>query len=198
MRRNSSEVTLANILRFASDDTLAANGLRRRDVDETTAPAENSSPVPTRKPTRRGKKPRRENEDAGDSKRRIDYEDQEMIEFRQMTEGLAAVNPDASRWFHVPNGGFRDVKVTEKGTYSPTGVKLKAMGARKGILDVFFLSPRGPYIGFVADMKWGNNKLSAEQSDWMEWFGAQGFLCEVAYSAGEMFDKFRSYLEMEK
>ena len=164
----------------------------------TTAPVENVEPGPTRKPTRRAKRPQRENDDTETKVKHDDYEDQEMIKFRKMTDELAAINPDARRWFHVPNGGFRDVKVTERGTYSPTGVKLKAMGARKGILDVFFLSPRGQYAGFVADMKWGDNRLSAEQSDWMEWFGAQGFMCVVAYSAGEMFDKFRSYLEMER
>lgn len=164
----------------------------------TTSPAENVEPVPTRRPTRRKKVRSDDDGDAETKVKRSDYEDQEMIKFRKMTDELAAINPEARRWFHVPNGGFRDVKVTERGTYSPTGVKLKAMGARKGILDVFFLSPRGQYIGFVADMKWGDNRLSAEQADWMEWFGAQGFLCEVAYSAGEMFDKFRSYLEMER
>lgn len=196
MRRTSNDVTLADILRFASDDTLAANGFCRRDVDKTTAPVENVEPVPTSKPTRRKKVRSDDDGDAETKAKRSDYEDQEMIKFRKMTDELATINPEASRWFHVPNGGFRDVKVTSKGVYSPTGVKLKAMGARKGILDVFFLSPRGQYIGFVADMKWGNNRLTAEQSDWMEWFGAQGFMCEVAYSAGEMFDKFRGYLEM--
>jgi hypothetical protein len=133
MRRTSSGVTLADILRFASDDTLAVNGLHRRDVDKTTAPVENVEPVPTSKPTRRAKKPRREDDDIETKVKHDDYEDQEMIKFRKMTDELAAINPEASRWFHVPNGGFRDIKVTERGTYSPTGVKLKAMGARKGI-----------------------------------------------------------------
>lgn len=166
-QRQSGYSSLAQLIATLDDETLKLNGWQKKEVKPTSS-VEFEDTV---------KEPRRNN----------DYEDQELIKFNEMTKILAVEMPDADKWFHPPNGGARDAIV---------GAKLKRMGVRKGIPDVLFLQPRGEYTFFVGDMKWGKNRLTAEQKAWFEMFSQSGAFCTVAYSAGEMYDQFVAYLRM--
>lgn len=150
---------LAELINNVGADTLVSSGFKPKQAE---------------KPARAKKK---------------ENEDNEMVKFRKLTDQLAIVNPDASRWFHVPNGGQRNAII---------GGKLKAMGTRKGVPDVLFLSPRSGYSFFVGEMKYGKNRTTDEQADWIAWFEAQGAYCCVCYSADEMFDLFSQYLDLAK
>jgi hypothetical protein len=52
-------------------------------------------------------------------------------------------------WWHTPNGELRDHKTRRRRSdgklirYSPTGQKLKAMGAKRGVPDLTFIMPNG-------------------------------------------------------
>ena len=176
MRRRNDEVTLAEILRFASNDTLAANGLRRRDVDTNTAPAENSSPVPTRKPTRSGKKPRRESEH------------KEQVLLFQLLKANSGEYPDLAKAFAIPNGGQRHLFVA---------AKLKAEGVKAGSPDICLPVARCGFHGFWGEMKVGKNDLTEHQQQRFNQLSEDGYLCVVQWSAEAMLQSMIAYVKGE-
>jgi len=48
------------------------------------------------------------------------------------------------------------------------GKWLKDEGKKSGVWDIFLPAPRGPYSGMYVEMKYGKNKLSAEQEKFRE------------------------------
>jgi len=90
------------------------------------------------------------------------------------------------KWLHaIPNGGARN---------AVTGARMKAEGVRKGIWDVHFPCPRGPYNGLWIEFKYGKNKLSPDQEAFGEFVRAQGYQTGVAYSAEEGIRILEEYL----
>jgi hypothetical protein len=80
--------------------------------------------------------------------------------------------PELDLLFAVPNGGHR---------HKATAAKMKAEGVKKGVPDVFLPVARDPFIGLWIEMKFGYNKPTKEQAEWMEALRAQGYRCEVCY-----------------
>ena len=81
-------------------------------------------------------------------------------------------------WFHVANEG-----VFNKQNFRPVyGAKLKKMGKAKGIFDYIFLWEDGCAM---IELKYGKNKLSAEQKVIMEWADDAGIKSAVAYSCDD-------------
>lgn len=72
--------------------------------------------------------------------------------------------------YHTPNGGNRDIK---------TAAKLKAMGTKRGVWDVYMPLP---LPGLWVEMKVGNNKLTVEQAAWRKTLSAYGHQFYVAYN----------------
>jgi hypothetical protein len=117
------------------------------------------------------------------------------------TEQVALVNwaranegkyPELRNLFAIPNGGHRHLSVAKK---------LKAEGVRKGVLDIFLAHPvkniqiifKG-YSGLFIEMKFGKNKLTKEQKEWIERLTQAGYKCSVCYSFEEARDKILNYL----
>lgn len=73
---------------------------------------------------------------------------------------------------HVPNGGKR-----------PRGAagRLKAMGVKKGVLDVILPLPYNGWAGLAIELKVGSNKPTEEQEDWLAVFAAAGYYTAVCY-----------------
>jgi hypothetical protein len=77
--------------------------------------------------------------------------------------------PPELPWVHVPMGENRGDKITRTGkdgrayTYSPSGAKLKRMGARPGWADLTFILPNGQ-AAFI-ELKSHDGVLSDEQAD---------------------------------
>ena len=69
---------------------------------------------------------------------------------------------------HVPNGEKRD---------AATASKLKRLGVRKGVSDLFLPVMVGGYGGLWIEMKADGGKLSAEQEGWI------ASMCERGYRA---------------
>ena len=91
--------------------------------------------------------------------------------------------------FHIPNEGKRS---------RFSGGKMKAEGLKRGVADVCLPVPRGPYHGLFFEMKYGNNKLTKEQEQFLKGVRAQGYATWVCYSAQEAIELITHYYELPK
>lgn len=85
---------------------------------------------------------------------------------------------------HIPNEGKRSV------SYAAI---LKSMGLRSGFPDLFVPRARGGYHGLFIEMKYGKNKTTKEQKEWLERLAAEGYACAVCYGAAEAIKIIESY-----
>lgn len=103
----------------------------------------------------------------------------------------AELEPKGYRWFHVPNGGYRN---------QIQGAKFKRQGVKKGIPDIVVPVPRKPYHGLIIELKRVNGVASdvkAEQKDWLRWFRAQGWSAHVAFGFEHAKQITEKYLNVE-
>jgi hypothetical protein len=85
----------------------------------------------------------------------------------------------------VPNGGRRDAL---------TGAMLKSSGVRRGVPDLLLPVAKGQYRMLWVEMKWGKNKLTKEQAEFMSWQEAEGAKVAVCYSWTEARTIIEEYL----
>jgi hypothetical protein len=76
------------------------------------------------------------------------------------------------------------------------GAKLKRMGLRPGFPDLLITRARGVYHGFAIEMKYGNNKLTNEQKEWLRILSKEGYATAVCYSASEAIRLIEKYLKL--
>jgi hypothetical protein len=76
------------------------------------------------------------------------------------------------------------------------GAKLKRMGLRPGFPDLFITRARGVYHGFAIEMKYGNNKPTEHQKDWLRRLSSEGYATAVCYSASEAISLIEKYLKL--
>lgn len=76
--------------------------------------------------------------------------------------------PALKNMFHVPNEGKRT-----------NGPVLKAAGLKDGVPDVLLLVPRNGFCGLAIEMKFGKNKTTASQEDWLERLKKAGYKTAV-------------------
>lgn len=92
----------------------------------------------------------------------------------------------ALRWvFHTPSGGARS-----KGE----GGKLKAMGARKGVVDVISPFPAAGGPGLAIEIKAPKAKATPEQKEFLERAASCGWVHGVCYGLEEFQALVRQYL----
>lgn len=87
--------------------------------------------------------------------------------------------------FAVPNEGKRPYK---------TASRMVAEGLKSGVPDLVFPVARGPYHGLFIEMKYGRNKLTANQDVWMKHLLDQGYLCIVCYTWQAAQEQMETYL----
>ena len=81
--------------------------------------------------------------------------------------------PELKRIYHVPNGGKRSITVARK---------MKRAGVRPGIFDVSCDTARNGFRGLRFELKFGRNKLTDEQEDWLAYYEAEGYQTGVFYT----------------
>jgi len=84
------------------------------------------------------------------------------------------------KWFHIPNGGDRNIVVASK---------LKAQGVKRGVPDVIVLDcpTYGGYHSLAIELKNGKaGRVSPEQKAWHEVFSSYGWRMEVCRSLDEV------------
>lgn len=109
-------------------------------------------------------------------KPRRDLEHQEQVALFEWAADNEAKYPDLKWMFAVPNGGFR---------HKATAGRLKAEGAKAGVLDVWLPLKRRNSPGLVIEMKIAPNSPTKEQGAWIRHLHEEGWLVVVAYSADE-------------
>lgn len=94
------------------------------------------------------------------------------------------------KFYAVPNGGKRNAREAKS---------LKDEGVRKGVPDVCIPVPVGGKHGLYIEMKYGKNKPTEEQKEWLAYLSGVGYSCAVCYSASAAIKVTREYLnESEK
>jgi len=90
------------------------------------------------------------------------------------------------KWlFSVPNGGKRGAS---------TAATMKRTGLKAGVLDLLLLYPSNGYHGLVVELKYGRNKLSKEQQDFIWHHEPLRYRCVVCWSWLEAKREIINYL----
>jgi len=113
-------------------------------------------------------------------------EDEEQILLMQWAQYQR--DPRVALLFHIPNGGIRNIA---------TAKRLKTLGVRAGVPDLFLPVPNATYHGLWIELKRRRGGvISALQLEWIEALRKQGYLVIVAKGAGEAIDAITAYLQL--
>lgn len=100
-----------------------------------------------------------------------------------LLEWLEVAHPQVWPWtHHSANGGHRNLV---------TGVRLKAMGVRKGFPDLTLWLPRGGFNGLAIELKVGRNRPTIEQLAWLDHMASVGWFATLCVG----FDAARRSIE---
>lgn len=98
-------------------------------------------------------------------------EQQAVIEWARYAQGRY---PAMKNLYHVPNEGKR--------TKAAAGIA-KSMGLSAGVPDLILDYPAGRYHGCRIEMKYGKNKPTKDQEEWLKRLAAAGYFVAVCWSA---------------
>ena len=94
----------------------------------------------------------------------------------------------ALKWLHhIPNGGKRN---------AAEAARFKAQGVKAGVSDLFLPSAHGGYFGLYIEMKYGKNKPTDQQKEFITDMQQAGYDARVAYSAQEAIEILQEYLKL--
>lgn len=94
------------------------------------------------------------------------------------------------RWLHhIPNGGKRNKEEAKK---------LKQMGVKAGVSDLFLPYPNGCYHGMYIEMKFGDNVPTKYQEEFMEDMIENGYFVCVCYSEEAAQEMILKYIDLYK
>jgi len=91
------------------------------------------------------------------------------------------------KWlFHIPNGGSRHIA---------EAAKLKAMGVKRGVPDIFLPVRSANFIGLWIELKKPiKGIVSDEQDEWLDYLMKQGYATRVCFGWEEARDALLEYL----
>lgn len=119
----------------------------------------------------------------GNLKRGEDTEQMGVIDWTEWNTGRF---PELKLLFHIPNGGKRDAK---------EAARFKAMGVKAGVPDLCLPVPRGGYAGLYIEMKYGKNKTTDQQKEWIQNLTRQGYLVKVCWGGEAATAILEEYLQ---
>ena len=93
--------------------------------------------------------------------------------------------PELKLLYHVPNGGSRN---------RLEAANLKRQGVKAGVPDLCLPVPKRNYHGLYIEMKYGKNKTTEAQEEWLEALQQQDYKTAVCYSAEEAQEVIKDYL----
>lgn len=115
-------------------------------------------------------------------------EETEQINLFRWAAFAENIYPELKLMYHVPNEGKRS---------AATGSRLKQAGLKPGVPDIVLPVARGGYIGLYIELKYGRNKASENQKNWLRDLGGQNHLTAVCYGWEQAKDLIESYLNLE-
>lgn len=96
--------------------------------------------------------------------------------------------PELRLLYHIPNGGSRN---------RLEAANLKMQGVKSGVPDLCLpVASRGNH-GLYIEMKYGKNRPTKNQIEWMEMLKEQGYDARVCYSAEEAAKTIIDYLGIQ-
>lgn len=119
-------------------------------------------------------------------------EDTEQIKLFNWIRSEERYQPELHWVFHIPNGGSRNQLEAKK---------LKAMGVMSGVSDICFPVSRGRYRQLWIEMKFGNNKPTERQLEFLQQMQAQGdyvCICYTCWSAKRVIQRYLGLTGDEK
>lgn len=97
--------------------------------------------------------------------------------------------PELKLLYHVPNGGSRNTL---------EAANLKRQGVKAGVPDLCLPVARQGYHGLYIEMKWGKNKVTENQKQWLDDLRQQGYEAVVCYGADQAIRAIEEYLDKWK
>lgn len=95
--------------------------------------------------------------------------------------------PELKWLHHIPNGGKRSAS---------EAARFKAQGVKAGVADLFLPSAHGGYFGLYIEMKYGNNRPTDKQREFLRDMARAGYSAHVAYGSQEAIDLLLNYLQL--
>lgn len=97
--------------------------------------------------------------------------------------------PELKWIYHIPNGGSRN---------QIEAAHLKAQGVKAGVPDLCLPVPRNGFHGLYIEMKYGRNKTTGNQEEWLEALAKLGYKTAVCYGAEEARRVIKDYLGIKE
>lgn len=95
--------------------------------------------------------------------------------------------PEVDLLYHIPNGGSRN---------RLEAANLKRQGVKAGVPDLCLPVARGGFHGMYIEMKYGKNKASKDQEQWLCELRKQGYVAVVCYGWEQAAEMITKYLEL--
>lgn len=86
---------------------------------------------------------------------------------------------------YIPNDGKRSPQL---------GAIYKRMGLRPGTSDIFIAIPTKRWHGLWIELKWGKNKATPAQLEFINDMRSQGYYAEVIWGADDAIQLIKDYL----
>ena len=93
-------------------------------------------------------------------------------------------------WCHPPQETYTESRFQKW--------KNKMMGVKRGVPDLLIFEPRGFNFGLAIEMKYGRNKPTKDQQDWLIALGNRGWRTHVCRSSADAIDIIDDYLGKKK
>lgn len=95
--------------------------------------------------------------------------------------------PELGLLYHIPNGGSRNTL---------EAANLKRQGVKAGVPDLCLPVPKNGWHGLYIEMKYGRNKATVKQREWLDALRRQGYYAAVCYGAQEAEELIAGYLQI--
>lgn len=93
--------------------------------------------------------------------------------------------PELKMIYHIPNGGSRN---------QLEAANLKRQGVKAGVPDLCLPVPKDGYHGLYIEMKYGKNKTTDKQEEWLKSLRRYGYKTVVCYGADEARETIKQYI----
>ena len=114
-------------------------------------------------------------------------EDTEQIQVINWAHWHTAKYPELKWLHHIPNGGSRN---------RVEAAKLKEMGVKTGVADLFLPCPKGIYCGMYIEMKYGSNRHTDKQKEFLADMAENGYFVVTCYSADDAIKAMEEYITL--
>ena len=98
---------------------------------------------------------------------------------------MSSTHKELSLLFHIPNGGSRN---------RLEAINLKRQGVKAGVPDLFLPVSRHGKNGLFIEMKFGKNRTTDLQDEWLKNLNKQGYAAVVCYGFDDAVGVIKEYL----